>query len=81
MFHPKNLKGIDMNELIASIGDFYKNNGIEATKEQVISSLILGLKEDFGLTNKEAFDVVFGEGRYDAMIGDLWTKFAEANKI
>jgi hypothetical protein len=81
MFHPKNLKGIDMNELIASIGDFYKNNGIEATKEQVVSSLILGLKEAFGLTNKEAFDVVFGEGRYDAMIGDLWTKFAEANKI
>ena len=50
------------------------------TKTQYISAMIKGLI-DMGATKKEAFDAVLGEGRYDAMVGDLYDELrAKAGK-
>lgn len=41
------------------------------TKTQTISAMIIA-KIEAGMTVREAFDAVLGEGRYEQLAGEIW---------
>jgi hypothetical protein len=67
-----------MNEVIKSMAEFFESKNIKATKMEVFSFIVISLKETYGMSNKDAINLVFGENRYEAMIDQLYKQFTEA---
>ena len=70
-------RGFAMNEVIKSMAEFFESKNIKATKMEVFSFIIISLKETYGMSNKEAVNLVFGENRYEAMIDQVYKQFTE----
>jgi hypothetical protein len=68
-----------MNDnIIKSVFELLKSKGIEATKEQVFSLLIISVKETFNLSTKDAVNMVLGENTYEKLVDHLYKQFTEA---
>ena len=56
-------------------------NQPEASKYQIMLVVVQGLKDSFGLSNEEAFNLVFGENKYGLIVETLWKDFSEKNAL
>jgi hypothetical protein len=66
-----------MNEIIKSLANFFESNGINATKNEMFSALILGLKDAYNLSTEEALNVVLGDNTYEKIVNHLYEKFTK----
>lgn len=66
-----------MNEVIKSMAEFFESKNIKATKMEVFSFIIISLKETYGMSNKDAINLVFGENRYEAMIDQVYKQLTK----
>jgi hypothetical protein len=67
-----------MNDnIIKSVFELLESKGIEATKEQVFSLLIISVKETFNLSTKDAVNMVLGENTYEKLVDHLYKQFTE----
>ena len=78
-----------MDKLIKDLAELFAKdlagsimlNQPEASKYQIMLVVVQGLKESFGLSNEESFNLVFGENRYSTIVEKLWKDFSEKNKL
>jgi len=78
-----------MEKLIADLAKLFAKdlagsiqlNQPESSKYQIMIVVVQGLKESFGLTNEESFNLVFGENKYSTIVEKLWKDFSEKNKL
>ena len=67
-----------MNEVIKSVAEFFKSKKITATKMEVFSFIIISIKETYGVSTKEAVNIVLGENTYEKIVDHLYKQFTEA---
>lgn len=78
-----------MDKLINDLAKFFAKdlagsimlNQPESSKYQIMLVVVQGLKESFGLSNEEAFNLVFGENKYGLIVEKLWKDFSEKNAL
>ena len=56
-------------------------NQPEASKYQIMLVVVQGLKDSFGLSTEDAFNLVFGENKYSTIVEKLWKDFSEKNAL
>ena len=56
-------------------------NQPEASKYQIVLVVVQGLKDSFGLSNEDAFNLVFGENKYGLIVENLWKDVSEKNDL
>ena len=63
--------------IIKSVYELLESKGIKATKEQVFSLLIISIKENFGVSTKEAVNMVLGENTYEKLVDHVYREFTK----
>lgn len=72
----------DLAELFAKdLAGSIQLNQPEASKYQIMLVVVQGLKESFGLSTEDAFNLVFGENKYGLIVEKLWKDFSEKNDL
>ena len=66
-----------MNEVIKSVAKFFKSKGIKATKIELFSFIIISIKETYGVSTKEAVNIVLGENTYEKIVDHLYQQFTQ----